>query len=410
MDKVVRNFVRNFDNYEKEQKMGKRFHVSSDGVVRPCRAKTPETCRAKGLNGERAVHFNNEEEADQFVENYYEDKLGVFNTVESFTLSSKNAELEMISPEQVGVFANSSKENFEVLESIIEYRVQETAEKYDQVENCNPSNLNAGNAVSDEIFNEMSRDLKDYNDTTDSFIEAYTQSRFYSPKFLRKNLKKAGKATATTVVTPRQRVLDQYDKISGSDIAVLINNDFSSDKGRFNQLKVYGLENSKLVKRELLESEVNSNFLKNKGSLYKDQVWRQRLKDDYALRNPNKVLISSETNYQSDEREWQQVNFDGIVIDPISKNPEGLVKIKVDVNYDDWKDELPLSYKGEALYYLDSTGLKYVDVIIKNKRNETRTFRVEKDDEIIPGVRINDYIQERVEPWFTDIKKQRKKG
>lgn len=40
-----------------------RKHISEDGQVRTCKAKTPETCTAKGPNGEKAEHFTNEAEA-----------------------------------------------------------------------------------------------------------------------------------------------------------------------------------------------------------------------------------------------------------------------------------------------------------------------------------------------------------
>lgn len=40
-----------------------RKHISEDGQVRTCTAKSPATCTAKGPNGEKAEHYNTESEA-----------------------------------------------------------------------------------------------------------------------------------------------------------------------------------------------------------------------------------------------------------------------------------------------------------------------------------------------------------
>lgn len=45
--------------------MPNKYHISSDGNVRQCRAKTPDTCRAKGLGGR---HFADEESARKAIE------------------------------------------------------------------------------------------------------------------------------------------------------------------------------------------------------------------------------------------------------------------------------------------------------------------------------------------------------
>lgn len=61
--------------------MGK-FHISEDGVVRPCEAATPATCKAKGVGGMgNAEHFDSHEEAQARSEEIMNGEYGQFSTV-----------------------------------------------------------------------------------------------------------------------------------------------------------------------------------------------------------------------------------------------------------------------------------------------------------------------------------------
>lgn len=53
-----------------------KFHVSEDGVVRPCTAQTPDACTAKGLNGEKSEHFDSMAEGEAYSKKVMEEKHG----------------------------------------------------------------------------------------------------------------------------------------------------------------------------------------------------------------------------------------------------------------------------------------------------------------------------------------------
>lgn len=382
------------------------FHISEDGVIRRCVARSIESCGARGMDGDTALHFNDKESAKTYLESYYEGKHGVFKSLETENIKLIANDLDSFNMTELNNFANESRENHEILSSVIKYRIKDTAYKYDRLLNCDPSNKDASNPVDEVLFKEMKRDFSDFDDTTLSFVETYMQSKFYKEKYVNKNLKSVGTSVARESTSLDQEVIDAYETVSASDLSVLVENDFCKNDV-LSKIKMHGLRDSKLRRRTATKS--NLEVYKSNALVHNDSIWRKKLKDDYAENNLNKVLISSDSNYQKIGTDWQQVNFDGVIFDPASKKMDGLLKIKTNVDYSSWS-ELPLEYRGEGLYCLDVTGLDYVDVLVQNKKKESKIFKVYKDEELVPGVKISDYLAERVGPWFIDIKKQRKKG
>lgn len=55
-----------------------KYHVSKDGVARPCRAASSESCTAIGVDGEGAPHgdFSNPKDASRFAEGVLEKSIG----------------------------------------------------------------------------------------------------------------------------------------------------------------------------------------------------------------------------------------------------------------------------------------------------------------------------------------------
>lgn len=45
-----------------------RVHISEDGKIRPCEAKSPESCTARSKDGGKAEHFNDYDEALDYIE------------------------------------------------------------------------------------------------------------------------------------------------------------------------------------------------------------------------------------------------------------------------------------------------------------------------------------------------------
>lgn len=58
-----------------------KFHISQDGVVRPCTAQSPEACTAVGPTGEKSEHFNTKAEGEAYKEKVFGAEFGTTTTI-----------------------------------------------------------------------------------------------------------------------------------------------------------------------------------------------------------------------------------------------------------------------------------------------------------------------------------------
>lgn len=83
-----------------------KYHVSKDGVARPCKAASPESCTAEGMDGESALHgdFSSRREASRFAEKVLEGNIGK-DSLESVSRGAKTpvgaSEVKNVDPDGV---------------------------------------------------------------------------------------------------------------------------------------------------------------------------------------------------------------------------------------------------------------------------------------------------------------------
>lgn len=77
-----------------------KYHINKNGSVKECKAQSVETCTARGLNGRKAEHFNNKQEAKIKIEEELNKSFG-----KNFTISKKkkceNVKIDTFSKEQL---------------------------------------------------------------------------------------------------------------------------------------------------------------------------------------------------------------------------------------------------------------------------------------------------------------------
>lgn len=386
-----------------------KVHVSEDGRIRPCKAQSPATCTAKGIDDEKALHFDTELQAKKYVESLYDKKIGTFNTFDASIVQKKlntdyvslNDKIEEMEYDDIVNFSNANINNFNALNEVIEFRSDEIYKKSNGLENYNP-NVNK-NTNSNEIFKEMKRDLREYKDKTSEIAEIYSQSKFFKPKYFNKDLDTVGVANYMGSFKPGSvELIDaKFNTIDGDEINILAQRDFG-EKTLLNTIQYKGLEKSKISKENNMAISPTSRI--KSGAIYRDSIWKKRIKDEYAKTNKNIVLISNDSYYSNKDKNWQMVKFDGIVVNTKNRQPEGLIEIKTNVNNEQWADGVPIGAKAEALYYLNSTDLNYVDLIVQSNDYRTNIFRVNKNESLKEGSTIEDYLKNSVEPWFNNIR------
>lgn len=373
------------------------FHVSEDGVIRPCSAQTPEACTARKFSGERLEHFTDFDEASAYVERVYEKRIGAFNTLQH--TPSISDRLDSMNEEELISFANAGRENFDDLREVIDGRVSKITEKSMKLSTMAPDRSST-NSVSEDVYSMMKRDLNTYKDRTAELLEAQLQSKFYRPKYLNRSLSAIGEA--------QRRDRDRYNTLSGEDIAVLAQNDFDSS-GLLGRLQFRGLEKSKVLRPRSsnLTGYQSMRVGGRGGTLYRNAVWKEDLKDTYADEHRDIVLINSPGAYSNSEEDWQQGEFDAVMVDTTTQRAVGLLELKTNVNLNRWSDGVPVAAKAEALYNLETTGLEYVDLFVMADDSQTKIFRVEKGEKLPGGQSMAEYLKQRVQPWFEGIKKSR---
>lgn len=95
--------------------MSKKYHVSKDGNIRECRAKTEESCRASKIS----EHFDTKEKAHEF----YEKKLSKENGGNFITQSNKNKtaskRINFMNSKDAETHMNNMIEEYNVLKEVI---------------------------------------------------------------------------------------------------------------------------------------------------------------------------------------------------------------------------------------------------------------------------------------------------
>ena len=139
------------------------------------------------------------------------------------------------------------------------------------------------------------------------------------------------------------------------------------------------------------------------GVLYRGHQWEPSLITRYAIENKKRVAMSKAT-WRGDH-EFQVINVDGIILDD-NGNPEGLLECKTSSREWTWQWGVPLHYRAQVLWYLNATGFKYADVIVKFDSGYIEVFRI-NHDETIDGTNrtkpVIDYILDLEDKWDTYI-------
>lgn len=380
----------------------KKFHISDRGAS-PCDA-TVGTCPYGGETGIED-HYDSFEEAQKVFEANMDKIYGA------------NASIQVVPREDPEIFyenflkyANSSPEAYEELNREIDRRSQKVGEMVARVDTIE-------RRVDPITKTQLRAFINDYRDDLAALVEAHTNSKYYEPVAKEiPGLTSIGEAVLSEKYDPQtlEWYQQRYDTVGGSDVGVLLAKDYPEEVSRHQgYLKAsYGrMLKSKLTYPEQKEGAASKNFYNaRRGALYRGTVWEDRIRDDFVKDNPNLTIHNTKNQYARPDRPWQQINVDGLVSDG-SKGDEitGILEIKTGSNAEIWEDGVPLSYRGQVLYYLNSTGLENAHIRAVINDSEVKDFVLNKNDPVVPGksFTMEEYIQERVTPWFEEVKKER---
>lgn len=150
-------------------------------------------------------------------------------------------------------------------------------------------------------------------------------------------------------------------------------------------------------------TEVVEAYNPDHGVLYRGHQWEPSLITRYAIERNVRVAMSKAT-WQG-HNELQIINVDGIILDN-NGNPEGLLECKTSSRDWTWQWGVPLHYRAQVLWYLNATGFKYADVIVKFDSGYIEVHRINADETIDGSNRteqVTAYFDELYDNWDTYI-------
>lgn len=386
-------------------------------------SKGPMLCRAQKQcpYGSEEVHYSSKEAAQEA----FEKQLSSENpTVPAFTRKEAQAtytpeefaaKVDTLTFEEIEDFANASPANHAIVDKLIDTRAEEAVLRAKRLAAMDPT-LNAESECDRETYKGLKKEFNEYKNKTAALVEAHTASPHYKPASTAypEGLS-VGSAVEKTAFEPHTLAWhgERFDSVGGSDVACLAVMDFApaEDIHFWDRAGLKKVEASKtsMPTEETVRRGNAITYANRGGALYRGTVWEDRLRDRFVQDHPELSVYHTKAQYANADRPWQQVNFDAVVSDRADGKPNGILEIKTGNDPAKWENGVPLNYRAQVLYYLNSTGFDYAQVGVGLNDGEVRYYKLHRNDPVAPGTSITmeTYIRDRVEPWFEGLKQQR---
>lgn len=177
-----------------------------------------------------------------------------------------------------------------------------------------------------------------------------------------------------------------------------------------------GYARKALIEDKLADPEVaaSESETSHSGAAHRGHVWEPVMIADYQNfldSDPETegliATVGKETWQGKDE--WGVVNVDGIVTNP-DGTPHHLVECKDVTSRTAWANGVPLKYRAQSLYYLDQTGLPYMDLLARENGEITRhrIYKGETIDGTDKGATVED-IRPDLEAAWSEVKDAKRK-
>lgn len=341
------------------------------------------------------------------------DKVWAGRLSESPEIEDLNEQLEAMDFEAVAEFVATPR-GFEKVSAVVEARAAGTPHKSYLVERLSPYDKENKFPLSYDNYKTLKADLNKYRDTTAALVEALHASPSYKPvteDYTEGTVGRTVEATSYEHSDIRWHQ-SRFNSIGGSDIGVLAVEDFvpEEEKKGYEKVALKRLEEGKLkmISEEDAKKSIHTSETSRAGALYRGTMWEDRIRDEFAKRHPELTVYKTKAQYQVPGQEWYKVNFDGVLAAK-GGAPSGILEIKTGGDPKTWERGIPAAYRAQTLYYLNATGLKTAKVVVMLNDSDYREYDLSADDEVYPGsgVKMGEYINNRVLPWFEGIKSQR---
>jgi len=403
-----------------------RYHVSEKNGPGKCSAE-PGNCPFASDD----EHFQTKEEAQKEWERQLSEEIKPLSSVSrndysSFMEAEFVKDIDDKDYDYISKFVDESPTNTEIVNQLIIKRAAVAVEWARKIYEISPYR---GKKTLDNndyyelkkcdktTFTALNREFNSYKDTTAILVEAHLNSRFYSEPIVEdKTFDNLGSAVRITGFEPNSRewLEARYNSVGGSDVGSLARVDFTPEEelAYWDRNSLKDVEKSKTtpVDDKAFEKKKWLSFGSHSGTLYRGTVWEDRSRVEFAKDHPELKVYNTKDQFAHAHREWQKVNFDGVVSDRADGEPTGILEFKTANDPEKWKNGVPVNYRAQVLYYLNASDLDYAYVGARFNDGDTQYFKLYRNDPVAPGVYEKDmesYINERVLPWWNSLKMKR---
>lgn len=379
----------------------RRYHLTDLGPA-PCDAKDAQSCPYETFDTRKEAQARYEVKMDA---------ISPQRTLKKRSKTNKNISDDLnLAPDELIDYANSNQMNYSRVNKIIDERIKLTSQKLKEI-----SKLENNGKTDKTTIRGLRRELNRYRDRTANYVEASTESKFYSPKW--KTLEdenSIGNCFLVESFHPNSRkwLESRKNTVGGSDVSALVEYDFVPEDKRTFFIR-NGLERCEQSKTKPLTDEQYSKSLHlssgGYGALYRGSVWEDRIRDKYAEDYPDETVFNAKGQYMNNDHQWQKANFDGLLARSGEESPSGVLELKTSSVPEKWDNGIPIGYRAQTLYYLHTTGLSWARVRVCINDHEYKDFDLKANDPVVPGSKItmDEYVNKRVKPWFESLQKQR---
>jgi putative phage-type endonuclease len=148
---------------------------------------------------------------------------------------------------------------------------------------------------------------------------------------------------------------------------------------------------------KLKTGQTQPDVKKKSGALWRGSIWENYIARQFALRNPDKVLVHCKSSWMNENKAHQFANIDGLLYPEGSDKPDSILEIKTSSTPYSWENGVPAYYRMQVLWYMDAFGIQkgYLAVMVDD--HDYRQY------EIVPRPKEMQWIHSEVDAFVAEV-------
>lgn len=272
-------------------------------------------------------------------------------------------------------------------------RLVHTVQLSRALEDTNPDNPDAREAITKKAYTELKRIFSKFRDETAGLVADFYENyvAFGENLVTETDFDQLGSTEKVSSFAPNTVEWTNARRagLGGSDVGyvatALLDPGLSEARAASNLIRV--IQSKTFVKE--MSNNKNDTHLATSGALYRGNCWEDFIRLLFAERHPEYRVFNTKSQHVNTDCRWQKVNIDGCYSSTGSEVPDSILEIKTGGDYAIWQNGVPNNYRAQVLYYLHATGFKQATVVVVLNDVDYREYTLVAEDEIVPGTGVS---------------------